>query len=532
MRALTTSTTPRRRRLAATLTTTLRTKAAQATESLETRPPGRFDPARRPSPSPLSGLVDLDGQWSGSSRTSGSEEWVPLQAPVPPRPRRRLVAAAALVVAAALVGAVGAVRVVVSDGDDGMARTSDTTVPAGPEGWLVPTWVPEGMEVWNVQWSDGSHQPGADTSWGTFQLFGDPDAGRAIYVQAGQEYEESTADAEPIRIRGQSGWAGPAIDIEIHTDERIDSIFWNEAGATITALFRGMTAAEAVAAVEAMEWRSGTPEGGFAPPADGSLPLRGESLSSEGTVGASFFYSEGVPATDGLSLSIVTSTEPSTPIGYLDEWFYRGDQVPPADDGARHEFDSESHELRVSWPDGRTVLVSPGLPTSDDRLPGRDVLERIVDSLVVGTEADLAPLRDRFESNVEALPVLASAETSAGSLELHGVGSGRADFQRLCLRRPDQPGLDCGQGPGIAGDLVASWDVAGVWYVGVAATGYEPEVLGRAADDESAGEALPGEDRSDGEWNLLLVQPPADVAYVHIDTDAAGTSQIGLPRRP
>lgn len=533
-----------RRRLTATLTRALEVKASQTPEM----PP--FDPAQAHRMPVTSGSASLDGSVpTGDGRDAWSPEALGSGPPAgrvagddrrrgsvidgavtgarhtgPPRPRRRLLVPAA-VTAMAVTGALVGAALVARDAGPGDVATVPT-VPPGPGEWLVPAWLPDGMDVWDVEWQGDSPEPEGGDGWSNFQLFGDPDAGRALYIQAGPQYSQDVEDAERITVRGQSGWAGPSIDTELP----VDGITWTEGGANIMALFKGMTSAEAIAAVEAMQWRSGTPERGFAPPADGSLPLRGESLDAQrdSTRGATFVYSEDIPTSepsaDRMTLVIHTETGQAMPLGYLDDWFYRGDEAPAHADGSRRAFDPESHELRVDWPDGREVFISPLIDPPSTQAPERDTLERIADSVVVATEADLMALRDRFEANVEAVPVLASTPTSIGTLEVHGVGA----FNRLCLRRTDGSGLDCGEGPGLGGDLVVGWVIDGVWYVGVATIGHEPEIRGDRGGSEA--EVLSGESRSDGDWSLQLVQPSPDIQNVSVATDATGNFIVTLAR--
>jgi hypothetical protein len=426
---------------------------------------------------------------------------------VPPRRtgRRRLLLPAAAV---AVVAALGA-------GTIALQRTRDetpvSTVTLGdpPDGWLVPTWVPEGMELWGVE-SSSSSGPGGFGEAGTIpQLFGDPDGGRAIYITSFR-YDLRPGTAEQVTVRGQVGQAGRGWDVE-ETDVG-DAITWNERGATVTALYRGVTRNEAIAALDSLEWRSDDPADGFAPPSGGSWPLRGE-VGSHGPVGrdAVLLYGDGRP-----ELWIHTSSSSAVSAEYLDAWYEQG---PEAGDGERplRSYDEDGHELTVLWPDGRSITISPTGGTQA-QLPSLATLDRIADSLTVASDADLAALRDTAGANIEALPVLASAGTRIGTVDVHGDG----ELLQLCLRSPSAPGSSCNTDPASGGTspdgtaiATAEWTIDGAWYVVVASTGAEPEIVGgrdpRGSPD--AGE-LPAETTTAGEWTVRLVQPAPDIQMV------------------
>lgn len=469
-----------------TLTTALATKAAQVEVTV-----GEFDPTRR------GPLADSD---------AGTH----------PSPRRLLPAAAIVLVVALVVGASLALR----RGDDTL------TTGGGEEGWLVPGWVPEGMDLWSAGWSGPSApEEAGDDSWNTFQLFGDPDAGRALYVQTLPQYQESTASSEPVTVRGGDGWVGPSVDLP----QPVDWVVWYENGATITAQFKGMTSAEALAAVEQLEWRSDSPADGFA--AEGSLDLSGESLRREYGRSAQFHYSQGPPTEDPdegrPAIVVSTSTGGGMSIGYLDTWFYEGGAAES--DGSRHAYGRR--DLGVFWPDGRQAQVfsmAAGAPLD------RATMERIVASLVVeDDEADLAPLSDAAAANVAALPLLASTEVGVGTLELRGDGG----FHRLCLRRPGTPTLDCGDTPGLIGVgsptatetvVLGAWEIDGTWFVAAAASGFETRIdggRGEGIEDD----VLPATAATVGHWQLLFVQPPYDVERVYV-TEPGGATGAVRPR--
>ena len=96
---------------------------------------------------------------------------------LPAERRSRLLPAAAVLAVLAL-GTVAAIAL-----RSGPAEEQVSTAPLGdpPEGWLVPTGLPAGMQLWGVDYSSSSgderlSEPGMTIP----QLFGDPDQGRAI----------------------------------------------------------------------------------------------------------------------------------------------------------------------------------------------------------------------------------------------------------------------------------------------------------------------------------------------------------------
>jgi len=114
------------------------------------------------------------------------------------------------------------------------------------------------------------------------------------------------------------------------------------------------------------------------------------------------------------------------------------------------------------------------------------------------------------------LPLVASADVSLGTLEVHGED----DFHLLCLRAPGDEQPDCGDvesgGIRVGGDLdgaITSFVVDGTWYVGAASSAAAPEVRSQDYPPETT---YPSEAGSDGPWRLVLATPPADVDTVAV----------------
>lgn len=505
------------RRHTAALTRALEVKAEQATTADSVAASPSFDPTRRRSTvSEATELTDLfDDVPSRPPRLVVEEQ-------SPQRRRRPLLPAVALIVVLALAGA----GVVSSLGgsNDGDVRT--VTLGEPPDGWLVPTWAPEGMDVWGVESSSGSG-PSFDSDPDTIpQLFGDPDAGRAFYITSSR-YEVRPDTAEQVSVRGQTGQAGRSWDVE--ESDVGDAIRWQERGVAITALYQGMTRNEAVAALDSLEWRSDDAADGFAPPSDVSWPLVAEVSSQQrgSRRDVSLFYSEGVPALDtpeGLTLLVHTSSSSAISIDYLDEWYLQGSEAGGGEEPLSR-YDPDRYQLRVFWPDGRSTYIVQVGHSPPSQPPSRAMLERIADSMTVATEADLAVLRDTVGGAVEALPVLASAATGIGTVEVHGEGG----FLRLCLLGPSEGGASCmtdtnGGRSSADGTAMVSgeWTVDGTWYVVVASTGDVPRIVG-GRDRSSAPDAgeLPAETTTADDWTIRLFRPAPDIDQVCMTSEGS-----------
>jgi hypothetical protein len=483
--------------LVETLTTTLATKATQVEVVV-----GEFDPTRAGAPP---APVALD------------------------RRRRRtrvpsLAAVAALLVAVALVGSAVALS---GRGDDPAADTS--TAAQGDEPWLVPTWAPEGLPLWSVGREVVAPEDESDGGGpGIRQLFGDPDAGRALYVHVIPQPEEPyDGTAEPTQVRGLPGWYATGGELPAGASW----VMWRELGAEALVQFRGMGRDEAVAAIGRLEWRSDVPLEGFAPPDDPALRLRGETGPRRPSQTVQLVYGDGSSG-DGGAISVFTDTNGGNPVHYLDAWFAEGGggDVVVDPDGARHSFEAEDDMLTVTWPDGRYARVSPLDPDAPATVD-RAVLARIARSVGPVDGSELDGLRYEADANVAVTPVVASADTSIGSLEVHGSGATR----RLCLRRPDAV-LDCGAGPTWAlpaPDLGSTsmaaptgWVVDGTWYVAVASYGFDAEIRDGAGAE---GDPLPTTDaRVDG-WLLRLAAVPDGIDEVGVTSPMALTDEGPSP---
>ena len=525
-------------RLTAVLERTLDAKAAQAADPEITAAAPRFDPHRPSSTAGLAPVRRHDGTGGllkpvpvGTEDLSGDVDDLDLS-PVSTshgprathrrRARLRVPAAACVAVAVAVAGAV-----VLQDGGGGGTEDADVAVRPlelgdPPDGWLVPTWVPDGMELWGID-TTSYEQPDDSVPDTIPQLFGDPAGDRALYITS-HRYEISPTTARDVAVRGTTGTAGTAWGAA--EDEHGTAVRWDERGVTISALYRGVSQEEAIAFLDTLEWRTDDPLDGFAPPTDDTWPLRAEATTrSTVTRDASLIYSDGVPGAAGvmsLGLWVQTTSSSAISAGYLDTWYLEGS----GDGTAPLVTSRDVGEVGVFWPDGRSVSISSrSLDGAGSSLP-LDVLERIARSTDVVSTADLTAVRDAVGNRIEALPLVATADTPIGAAEIHADG----DLIRLCLRRPGAPGADCdtstmGGGAGDDGSALATaqWIVDGAWYITVASRGEVPQVFGstdRTTRPSTDGE-LEAVTTEVGEWTVQLVQPPADVESVCAGDDEA-----------
>ncbi len=531
-------------RLTAILERTLEAKAAQATDpgtaaTVARFDPDRFDPdrfgphratttggrrgARRriddngglPVPAP-DGSQDLDGSEhrDGFNDRGGSDDLDLAALPTTRgsrsgRGRRRVLVAAAacLVVTMTLAG------VLVVRNGDGTEEADVAVRPVQlgdpPDGWLVPAWLPEGMELWGIDTSTSEPPDGSDPAT-IPQLFGDPVGGRALYITS-HRYSIDPGTVEDVAVRGTTGAAGTGWGAA--EEELGDAVTWDERGVPISALYRGVNREEAIAVLDTLEWRTDDPLDGFAPPADEAWPLRAEATSrSTVTRGADLLYSEGVPAASGGTgshnvLRVFTSTSSAISAGYLETWYLKGTGDGT---GPLVSYRDDRHELSVHWADGRSVQVAPeGAETSLTR----DDLERIATSTTAASTDELAALRDGAESRIESLPVVATAGTTIGAIDIHA----ESGLVRLCLRQPARPGAECetstmggsewGDGSATA---TSQWTIDGSWNVAIASLGEVPRIFDDSDPTTPAPEAgeLAAETTVVGDWTVQLVQPP------------------------
>jgi hypothetical protein len=287
-----------------------------------------------------------------------------------------------------------------------------------------------------------------------------------------------------------------------------------------------MSLEEAVAVLEGLTWRSDDRLEGFAPPSGGDMTMLGESSST--SIGATFKSAEfyyldsalNMTPGQGLQLSVRTSTGEGgsdMSFGYLQTWFHGTVGV----DGVIESHDPQFGTLRRDWPDGQSLYIDANATPID-----RPTLEQIADQIAPVTGADLVSLRAALTARIVEQEVVASASTSAGTLEVHGSGPMAA----LCLRPADGADPLCPNPTGSSdgqGTFTASLLVGDTWYVAGAATGLQPRIAEQEAATPSPTDPDPSglspETASDGDWQFVLLAVPDGIDQLAVWFGDAGS---------
>lgn len=381
---------------------------------------------------------------------------------------------------------------------------------------------PAGFDLWQVSW----YRSPVDTVAAGFkyQLFktgDDGDAGILVWLQPGGD---DGACCDPVTVRGQDGTIGEAKDFP----DSADTVNWNESGAAVSATFTGMSADDAVAFLDTLDWRSDDPFEGFASPEGAPLSLVGETTDDPDATGldlnAEFVYLGAGGAAESGPLRAQTSVPSQAPeegvfgADYLTTWLHG----TPDDEGALVAFDPFGI-LTVARPDGTTVSIDGhGAPVDDE-----DVLHQIADNLAPITGDELDALEHSANDRIVALPLLASAEAAQATLEVRG----RDEYFALCATRNEteprcQPGLEDLGGPIVTASAVIDGD----WVVAAASMEGQVSIVGSStfsSGDEPDG--LPGaETATDGAWDFAVALPSADIDVVTVQT-SHGAVELSRP---
>ena len=332
--------------------------------------------------------------------------------------RRPVMAAAAAVTVVGL--AVGTVAMWSSDdSDDTPAGNSPPDVEAGdeadvppatlspPDGVLAPTTVPDDLTLWAVDWME---IPGGVMF--TQQLFQRADGGGlVIEVQPDKGYGGSTS-GDPLTVRGL-----PATSMDAKEFPDTDTaLFWSE-GAHMTAIYSGLTEAEAVALLDSLAWRSDDRMQGFAPPAGGAFQLRAEAIAGEPgdpVLAGNFVYADELGSVlpgQGRQVSVHTAT------GTTATWTSASSLQPllhgeVRSDGGIEAYDPDFGSLTVRWPDGRSVLADAnGTPMS------RDELRAITDRVAPASDDDILSMEAAVSASVvDATTAITEAVLPSGEV--------------------------------------------------------------------------------------------------------------------
>ena len=404
------------------------------------------------------------------------------------RRRGRSVWLLAAAVAAVVALAVG---VTVVRAGHRQATVSQSDHPDRP-GVFAPTWMPDGYQLWDVSPSSGagSEVPGSGPV--TIQLFAD-DRAPMLAVQVGAtagpnpDYPAPLGEAATVR-----GVAGHVRTTTVTTSadqapvERLE-IRWEEDGQPVVATIDHTDQARALDMLGAMAWQTpGDPFSGVAPgslslvptyPLDltghpGSNPLRlvGGVVNQAVPTAAvtTFVYAEGTPTLASASEITVRVGGPGS--GLVQYYESQLGSASLQADGTLETTSAvpaiDTQVGSVMWPDGRAVIaIAAGVDAGD--------LLRIARSAAPTDDADLDARRAEITARVLTLPVVATADISPLTLEVHGDGG-----TALCAHAGSGP-VTCGAVAGVNGGsfggsgsagLTVSVVVDGDWYIGAVGT--------------------------------------------------------------
>ena len=441
--------------------------------------------------------------------------------PVPVLPTRRVrrtssVAVLAAALAAAAVAAVVVVtrsspipvRVVTSSSSTTLSRQSTPVLhdPAlGAVPLLAPTWTPDGEELWSVTSSTDSNGPGFPT-----QLFGTASPNGSLSPGLLLEYQPnppggSVVGSTTTPVRG----AVAAVDGPKDASGADIEIRWVEANTEITAIFRGVSNARAVAVLDGLRPRGRDLLTGFDPAsAPAQFALLGERKTAdaaEQSVDGDFEYARTGAATNAAAdIRVRTYTHAVYP-GYLRTWVggRRGA------DGVIVEPDAYAtyRLVTLTWPDGRAVTVQS---TNADA----STLERIARSIQLRSRAQADELVNALNARLATLPTLRAMALPTANVELHKDGPRIA----ICLRAS-------GGAPfcraNVALDAPANYLAGSVlldnhWLILSAEPAVQPDVTPGTNPRQSTS-PLPAQTAVLANWHVVLVHVPADIDQVQVN---------------
>lgn len=298
--------------------------------------------------------------------------------PIGPRRGRWMAVAAVVAVLAGVAATAVALRPEEPPQDVVAGSTTTAPTPTGPT-WLAPSAPPLGLELQSVDWR---RQP--EATGRRAQLFEAPSGGRVL-VLVQPSAVGGQGPGEAVVVRGAPGQAAPSKD----DGDRSTTITWFE-DAFVEARFLGMGQAEAVALLDALEWRSADPIDGLGEPAPGAGRLVAEAAPQVTTQNAELTYADAptsVGPGEGTQVQIHTVVASEPTIAELEARYLADEAI--ADPEAVSSYDDEFGTLTITWADGGSAWVD----ANKTDVPAGD-LRRIADSLVPTTEAQLLELRD------------------------------------------------------------------------------------------------------------------------------------------
>lgn len=469
--------------------------------------------------------------------------------------RGRVIWIAVATAAAILVGLLVVTRAATGPEVKVGTSTSVVTPPpsvvtiGGPDAALVPTWTPDGMQLWSIT-AGGADGKRASIPPTTTQLLLATSGDGAMLVQLAPDHTAGAAgttvpsipggttpiDGDRITLRGTTGRAFTTSGGRTASSRIIE---WHEQGVDVTATLRSLTDDQAVLALDALTWRDPAHlEDGFAPPASPDWRIEGEHLASEPTPNDSLAvlltYGPSAPTgEDPAPLTVTTYGAGDNYPGYLRTQLQGSRRPDGLVDSTSAPFASTPPAYTLVWPDGHTVIVEMGA-TLDEA-----VAERVALSVQPLTVVQLGQLRADLSNRLGQGRVLASADLPSGRLELIGTGEPTA----ICLILPAGDRSCSGR------DQITYWRptpvvgstiIAGSWWVfaaGPAQVGLRASSPANAAPAANTGTSTsvaaagsvprpsrptPAETATDGSWTFSLLPVTADTTEVSVDLDTHG----------
>lgn len=417
-----------------------------------------------------------------------------------PSPAWRWAAVAAVLVAVAT----GVVGIGTDDGEadertsaEDVAPPSSDPIPDGvadaEPGWLPA--VPEGLEVWSLDWGTTTEEQPPMA-----QLFESRTSAARLLVVVRPDGE--TVREPDLEVRGR-----PASASQL-TEAGATLLEWEEGGADVTAMVRGMARSDAVTLLDGLRWRTDAPAGGFANPTGAPLDLAAEAEGGPVEVRTTTVVLADGPASIGDAEGEAVTVEVGSPV--------EPDRltVEAIEDRFEGEVDAagvirryRSGSLRSTDPDGTWIEVAAA-GTADE-----DSLAAIADSVTEADPEELLALRAEVERRVaDEIPVEAEIEVDDregepdATVELRTVASAGSVCLVLDGRSRRCSGVDA-QASGLIGSFLVDdrWWVAGVHRSEISIT---PE------------SSRPGSrEGHDGIWDAVLVAPSDAVDVIEVDVE-------------
>lgn len=280
---------------------------------------------------------------------AGSSTGLPA-APSPSPHRRRILGVAAAV---AVLAGIAAAIVVVRPGDGPeQLRTGTTTTVAAPVAGPGPTWLAPETPPFGLALESVSYRAVPPMDAPAAQLFVPASGAGRVLVQI-----------EP-GDGGSGGVPGPQVQghettTAASTDGRSQTITWAD-GAAITARYRDMEEAEAVALLDQLTWRSPDHLEGFDAPEDGSAVLVVGAPAGQVTHDAELTYRTG-----DRFVALATKVGEGPTFEQVEARYLAADLAPL--DGAWSAYEPEDGELVVAWAD-QTAWLAADESVSEEQL--------------------------------------------------------------------------------------------------------------------------------------------------------------------